>query len=154
MPNYKDIKNYLGLPQTQPVGIFKKDDPANIYWFSTEPTIEVDMDKIMTRKTVLKRGNVDGTVKELFSTGDYQITIEGILTGQDDKNNKVYPSVDVADLTELMAIEDSIGIVCDLTNTFNIGLIAISRFRAKRVGSTFQYTIFGYSDRDILITDA
>jgi hypothetical protein len=154
MANYKDIKNYLGLPQVQPVGLFKKDDPTNIYWFSTEPTIEVDMEKIITRKTVLKRGNVDGTVKELFSTGDYQITIEGILTGQDDKGYKVYPSVDVDDLVELMEIEDNIGIVCELTNTFNIGLMVVSRFRSKRVGNTFQYTIFGYSDRDILVTDA
>jgi Domain of unknown function (DUF6046) len=150
--NYRDIKNYLGNPMVQPVGLFKKNNPNTVYWFSTEPIIMVVMEKVIVRKSVLKKGMVDGTVKELFSTGDYQISIEGILSAQDDKGNKVYPSTEVIDLVELMEEEDSLGIICDLTNLYNIGLISIARHTGERQGNTFPFTIMGYSDRDILIT--
>lgn len=150
--NYKDIKNYLGNPQVQPVGLFKKNSPNNVFWFTTEPTIRVVMEKVIVRKSVLKKGVVDGTVKELFSTGDFQISIEGILSAQDDKGIKVYPSTEAIDLIDLMEQEDSLGIICDLTNLYNIGLIAVARFTGERVGNSFPFTIMGYSDRDILIT--
>ena len=149
--NYKDIKNYLGNPQVQPVGLFKKNNPQKIFWFTTEPKITVTMEKVIVRKSVLKKGMVDGTVKELFSTGDYQINIEGSLGGQDDKGLKVYPTSDVVDLIELMEEEDSLGIISDLTNLYNIGLIAIVRFTGQREGNIFPFNIMGYSDRDILI---
>jgi Domain of unknown function (DUF6046) len=151
MPNYREITNYLGKNQTQPIGLFLKNSPQNVFWFSTEPTISITMEKEIVRKRVLKKGSVDGTVKELFSTGDFQINIDGRLTGQDDKGNKVYPSDEVAELIELMLHEDSLGIVCDLTNSLNIGLIAVARFTPEREGNSFVFSIMGYSDRDILI---
>jgi Domain of unknown function (DUF6046) len=151
MPDYRDITNYLGNKQTQPVGLFKKNNPQQVYWFSSEPTVMVTMEKVIVRKNVLKKGLVDGTAKELFSTGDYTITIEGVLQAMDDKGFRVYPSTDVAELSELMEEEDALGIICDLTNTFNIGLIAIQRFAPQREANTLRYSIMGYSDKDIII---
>jgi Domain of unknown function (DUF6046) len=150
--NYKDIKNYLGNPQVQPVGLFKKNSPNNVFWFTTEPTIRIAMEKIIVRKSVLKKGVVDGTQKELFSTGDFQISIEGHLSAQDDKGIAVYPSTEAVDLFDLMQEDDSLGIVCDLTNLANVGMIAVARFTGEREGDIFPFTIMGYSDRDILMT--
>lgn len=153
MSNFKEVKNHLGLPMIQAVGLFKMNNPQDIFWFPTEPKVQIEIDKVIVRKTVLKKGSVEGTIKELFSTNDYKIDIEGVLTARDDKNFPVFPSTDYATLIDLLKEEDSLGIICELINDFGVGLIAIESAPIIRDGNSIKYKIKAYSDKDVLITN-
>lgn len=153
MAGYKEIKNHLGNVMFQPVGLFLRNNPTAIWWFPVEPKVKLEAEKIVVRKAVLKSGSVEGTVKELFSTGDYSITIEGVLLARDEKGFSVYPSTDAADFANYVKEEDTIGIVCDLLQDYDIGLMAIVKVEVERNETSFYYKIMGLSDKDIIVTD-
>lgn len=125
----------------------------NGFQLQNEPLVEIRGKKII-KKTELtgehREGvtNKRGSVKELINIGDYKITIRGIVINEESEE---YPEAAMRQIRKIIEERKSISIECQLTNIFNISLIAIedSNFPAVPGMQHAQgYEIVGYSDED------
>lgn len=140
--------NQLGIKHVQPVGLAFFDTPNAIWYFPLEPNIVLQRDKNVIRTEILYNKYYDGTVKELFSNGDYEIQIDGIIWGIDPNNYDTYDEENVGKLKEFLDENKSLAIVSEITNTFNVGFVAISKInRLERVGNQFHFAFTCYSDK-------
>lgn len=85
-----------------------------------EPLISISQSKNIIKTAI--DGN-DGTFKELYSNGDYQITIRGVATNPDDPEN--YPADLVRQLRTIAETRKHVKITNDITTLFNIMHVAI-----------------------------
>jgi Domain of unknown function (DUF6046) len=117
------IRNLLNVKLLSGASVFM---PLKIgdFVFPNEPTIDVSSRKHIV-ETVL--ANANGTVKELISTGDYELTIRGIALNQASK--VIYPEALVRDLNALYKRREALEIVCALTELLGIRRIVIKDFR-------------------------
>lgn len=89
-----------------------------------EPTITITPSKNIL-KTKLTGSTRKGTVKELTSIEDYDITIRGIAINL--KSKLVYPEDEVKALHDLFLRNESLEIECALTNLLGIYRIVIEK---------------------------
>lgn len=86
--------NALGIPMTMPVDI--RTEGGEWWTLPIEPMVSVSGKNVISKKQVSK-GRVRGTIKERWTQGDYEISIEGILINF---NGDAYPTEDVKKLRE------------------------------------------------------
>lgn len=85
------VANVIGVPMTFP--LYFKVEGGEWWLLPYEPQITLQGTNIIVKKQVSK-GSVRGTIKERWSQGDYQVTINGILIGA----KGAYPGADVKQL--------------------------------------------------------
>jgi len=91
-----------------------------------EPTISIAGQKTIV-ETPLAGSTRRGTVKELISVDDYQVTIRGIAINYASK--LVYPEDEVKALRDLFEKNESLVVECALTNLFGIYRLVIKSAR-------------------------
>lgn len=118
------------------------------YRLPTDPLISVSGSNQIVRRYVAKSER-RGSIKELWCQDDFQVTISGVIIGEEDFENIKRI------LTYCQAVE-SVKISCPLLNeAFDIQRLAIESFNFPHTKGTdnYQFTIRAYSDDNYLILD-
>lgn len=125
---------------------------ADEFMLPIDPVIAINGNNKIIRRYVNK-SQVRGSIKERWNQDDYEITIGGIITS--DENYSIYDYL--TRLRTFCEARESIGIVCDLlNNVFDIHYIAIDSydFPFTRGADNQQFTIKAFSDDNyLLLTD-
>lgn len=121
------------------------------YCFRLDPILAVSGKNIIARRYVAK-GSLQGTVKESWSQDDYDITISGVLIGDEakDLNGQVQA------LQSMLVCGESLAVVNDLLNDgYGITRLVVDSFQFPHTkGLQNQaYTIKCYSDSSINILE-
>lgn len=95
----------------------------NGYDLPNEPLIDVVGEKMIVKTEV--DGN-NGTFKELYSVGDYQVTIRGIAINEDDPDS--YPEDIMRQIRQVIEEPQHVAIVNKLTGLFSIEFVAIEGY--------------------------
>jgi len=128
-----------GVPIAMPCKLGDVDLP-------NEPLISVNLSKHIVETAI---DGQDGTFKELYSLGDYQVTIQGLALDDEDADN--YPEEIVRELRRVCEERKHVAISCTLTTLFNITHVAIkgANFPALAGNIGVQpYEIAALSDRE------
>lgn len=80
----------------------------------------------------------DGTVKEYIGMDDYQVTINGIITGP----NGHYPADEVIDLKKVLDAPIAIPVACTYLNNLGINSIIIEGYELAQVEGGYSYQTF------------
>lgn len=121
------------------------------YQLPGEPIISIQGMKDIVRQKVAgtpDKKNFRGTVKEQTSIDDYRIRIRGIIINEEDLDD--YPADAIRQLREVYETLGSVEISCQVTDIFNIGLIAIESFDLRGIEGAQgaeAFEITGYSDQ-------
>ena len=129
----------LGVPIAMPCRLGDVDLP-------NEPLISVNLSKHIVETAI---DGQDGTFKELYSLGDYQVAIHGLAIDDEDPDN--YPEEIVRELRRVCEERKHVAISCSLTTLFNITHVAIkgANFPAMAGHIGVQpYEIGALSDRE------
>jgi hypothetical protein len=86
--------------------------------------VELAAEKIV-EKTIIQNQKIKGTVKEYFAQGDYQVTIKGILSSDDNS----YPMQLVKTLKEIFDAPAAIELVHELMNELGIYNVVLEGIR-------------------------
>ena len=109
-----------------------------------EPTISIKASKTVVRRNIAKATG-SGTVKEVFSLDDYEISIEGLLQGADDN----FPEADFSKLQSFLQPLQNIVIQSRLTDLVGIDLICVVDWEYPATpgleNQAYQFT--AYSDQ-------
>jgi hypothetical protein len=100
--------------------------------------ITVNQSKNITKTDIQGR---DGTVKEYIGMGDYVITINGIITG----NNGHYPIDEVKDLKKMLDANIAISVVSWYLQNLDVSLIVITDFEIPQEMGGYSYQKFSIS---------
>lgn len=116
-----------------------------------DPLVSVSGRNVITRRYVSK-SQKRGSIKERWSQDDWEITIAGLITDDDNATTAAY----MAELRRYCEARESIHITCDLLNNyFDVTRIAIETydFPFTKGIENQQFTIKAYSDDlyDLLI---
>lgn len=112
-----------------------------------EPMIEIRGAKNIVTTPI---DGMDGTFKELFSIGDYRVTIRGIVIQEDGTDN--YPDVEVRAIRDLCESKTDLRISNQLTTIFGITNVVIVDYEfgvIEGANGTQPYVINCLSDKDI-----
>jgi len=100
------VTNVLGVPMTFPLSL--QVEGGEWWLLPFEPQITIQGSNVIVKKPVSK-GSVRGTIKERWSQGDYQLTISGILMGDDS-----YPLLEIFSINQIVieswAIPHTVGV--------------------------------------------
>ena len=112
-----------------PVGLrLLSESEADTFWFPLDPRISVSGKNVVVKRDVMKHtgsNTIRGSVKELWSVGDYDINIEGILIG----SNGEYPTEAVQRLVNICESREPVIISNDnLNNPLDIQRIVIESY--------------------------
>lgn len=114
-----------------------------------EPLISLALSRTIIKTPI--DGN-DGTFKELYSNGDYQVTIRGVLVSHEDPEN--YPEDLVRQLRTVVETNKHVAITNALTTLFNIKFVAIEEVNwpdmAGQIGAQY-YEIRCTSDKEFAL---
>lgn len=140
-PNLNLSQGYLAL----------RGEGGEEYRFRIDPILSVSGKNIIARRYVAK-GSLQGTVKESWSQDDMEITIAGVLMGDDgaDLNEQVQ------ELQTLLASGESLAVENDLLNDgYGITRLVVESFQFPHTkGLENQaYSIKCYSDSSINILE-
>lgn len=80
----------------------------------------------------------DGDVKEYIGLGDYEITINGVITGA----NGVYPADEVARLKQITDAPIPIGVASRYLNNLGINLIVVENCEWIQEAGSYSYQAF------------
>ncbi|MFC0182515.1 DUF6046 domain-containing protein [Pseudarcicella hirudinis] len=131
-----------------PVGFAKPETPADIWWFPVEPLVTLAKQKFIVATPLANSKYYRGTVKELFSDGDYGITIEGSIIDISPANYGEKDERNINKLKDFLDYNRSLLIYCDLTTDFGISHIAIQQIpRLQMQGNRLDYIVQGLSDQ-------
>jgi hypothetical protein len=116
-----------------------------------EPSISISSRKNIV-ETPLAGSTRRGTVKELISIEDWQVTIRGIALNFQSK--LVYPEDQVKALRDLYETNESLDVMCALTNLLGIYRLVITSFELPEMigiqhAQAYQFTCI--SDEDFLL---
>lgn len=135
------------LPFSCPLAFSWEDEPE--WWvFPIDPVITISGSNNIVKRTPMKtaQGNATrGTVKELWSQNDYDITISGLFINSID--NKI-PGNDLLKLRSYCEGRQTVLVMADLFSVFNIKRIAIESFDLPFTPgkANQQFTIKAVSD--------
>ena len=108
-----------------------------------DPLVSVSGKNNIVRRYVAKSHN-HGSIKELWSRDDFEVTITGVLLDQPDNE-------ELKNIRAICESDEAVSIICPFLNdTYNINYLAIESFDfpfTKGEGN-YQFTIKGYSDED------
>lgn len=139
----------------EPLAIAANGSPIHLpcdlgdYTLPNEPLISIAQTKhIITTKL----DGVDGTFKELYSQGDWLVTIKGICIDEDNPDS--YPEDQVRQIRNICEERKHVAITNRLTALFNIEHLAIERFEFPAVPGQLGmqgYVIRAKSDREFML---
>ena len=115
------------------------------YRLPNEPLITINRQKRIV-ETVLAGDGKKGSVKELISSKDYRLKIEGVILG-----NKAYPQEEVEALVEVLERDEALEIENELAAIFDIHKIVVTGFGfGKMAGRPYAQTYYinAVSDED------
>lgn len=137
----------LNVPHACPLSIWVADE--GIWWdLPIEPVVSISGKNIIARRNVLKQGSTErarGTIKEVWSQDDYEITIAGLLVA--DRDGEM-PEKDIRRLRKVCERRDEVPVMSPLFELFNITRMAIESYElpfTKGIENQ-MFTIKGYSD--------
>jgi len=120
---------------------------GNMWVLPREPLVSVRGRNIITRRNIAKKTGV-GSVKELWSTDDYEVILTGTLV--DGEVTDELPSQMISRLNALYQAKKSVIIECALLEAVGVALLAIESIEfppTKGIGRQ-EYIIRGFSDED------
>jgi hypothetical protein len=138
-----------------PVRIRWEDEPdKDLFTLPYDPVISIEGENNIVKRSVLKKGERErrrGTIKELWSQGDYKITISGWLIGEDG----IMPEADLFRLRNYCEERKRIYIESDILDTFDIRYIIIESWSlphtAGQNNQTYSISAISDDDYDLLI---
>lgn len=107
---------------------FKKASDKNYWLLPWEPLINIEAKNIITKRYVAKGGkNHIGSIKERWSTDDYQITITGAFIGDKMRGiaAQTYPRKDMEKLKDYLLTPEALEVKCELLQILGINRIVI-----------------------------
>ncbi|WP_317899421.1 DUF6046 domain-containing protein [Aurantibacillus circumpalustris] len=124
-----DVNNrsaYLNTPILMPlkIQISAKGEELEYFTLPNEPIIEIRGSK---KRVDTDIDGQDGTFKELYSLGDYKITIRGIAVDED-YDREEYPEDIVRKLRTIYELKHHLEVECPLFTIFNIKYISFDDF--------------------------
>lgn len=162
-------KSSLAFAQSHwvaPVGLnlVSRPDPSDRFWIPTDPQINISGgNKIVKREiangAVAGNGAVNGTVKELWRSDDYKVTLAGVLMTDDNNPQSEYREVgdQMRRLVELLSAKEALIVTCEVLNDqFGITRLVVDSFEFPATDGTDNqvFTITCYSDESYnLLTD-
>lgn len=145
-----EVSSYGNLNLSQDY-LALRNEQGQEYCFQLDPILAVSGKNIIARRYVAK-GSLHGTVKESFSQDDFDITITGVLMGDDAKDL----NEQVQELQSILVCGESLAVVNDLLNDgYGITRLVVDSFQFPHTkGMQNQsYTIKCYSDSSINILE-
>lgn len=107
---------------------FRSSKDENFWLLPWEPMINISASNIIAKRRVAKAGkNQIGSIKERFSTDDYEITISGAFIGRKmtGKPADTYPRYEMEKLRDYLLAAESIQILCEPLQILGINYIVI-----------------------------
>ncbi len=120
--------------------------PGDKEWFllPLEPLVSVSGKNAIVRRKVAK-SKLNGTVKERWSQDDYEVTIQGVVTGADESE---YPEESLRKLVELFDERQAVEVEQGVLQVFGIHYLAIESvsFPHTKGLNNQNYEIKAYGD--------
>ena len=149
-----ELESYIGTPMLMPTKL-------GLWWLPAEPIVKIGINR---RIIETELDNVDGTFKEGFSNGDFEVDIMGVIIDQGDINSENLPEKNLRTLKKYILQSEgkekgSIEITNKLLNLFGIYNIVIYSFKIDPVPGEIgmlKYSITAKSDfnRKLIIKGA
>ena len=152
-----DKESLLGVACQCPLRV--KTEMDSSWWqLPLEPVVSIICKNIIKRRNILKSGISDvtrrGSVKEIWTQDDYQVSIAGVLIGEEERD---LPEEDLIRLKNMCENRGVLEVESKLFTIFNITRLAIEsyEFPFTKGMNNQMYTIKGYSDdfntKDLLV---
>lgn len=123
--------------------------PTDKEWFllPLEPLVSVSGKNTIIRRKVAK-SKLNGTIKERWSQDDYEITIQGVVSGSDESK---YPENYLRKLVELFDERQAVEVEQEILQVFGIHYLAIesASFPHTKGLNNQNYEIKAYSDNPV-----
>lgn len=123
--------------------------PADKEWFllPLEPLVSISGKNTIIRRKVAK-SKLNGTIKERWSQDDYEITIQGVVSGSDESK---YPENYLRKLVELFDERQAVEVEQEILQVFGIHYLAIesANFPHTKGLNNQNYEIKAYSDNPV-----
>jgi hypothetical protein len=105
-------------------------DTVSLFKFPYEPLIAISGSNNVIKRNVAKGGQLQGTIKERFSRGDYKISISGILLGDNEIGDYDYcfPTSLMSDLQSMLEAPTSLKVENAILNDKGILRIVIENY--------------------------
>lgn len=150
---FQTKSSLLNTPILMPlkVQISPKGEEVEYFTFPNEPIIEIRSTKDIVRTKI---DGQDGYFKELYSMGDYQITIRGIAVDES-YSTEDYPEDVVRKLRTIHELRSHLEVVGPLFTLFNIKYISITDFELipqPGAQSMVPYQFIVDSDKEYQLT--
>ena len=145
-----EVSSYGNLNLSQDY-LALRNEQGQEYCFQLDPILAVSGKNIIAQRYVTK-GRLKGTVKESFSQDDFDITITGVLMGDDAKDL----NEQVQELQSILVCGESLAVVNDLLNDgYGITRLVVDSFQFPHTKGlqNQSYTIKCYSDSSINILE-
>lgn len=122
------------------------DGVTNWFTFPLEPWVSVSGKNVIVRRTIAKGTNT-GTVKERWSQGDYEISIQGVFIASGDK----YPSESMRRLRDLFDTADHLDVEHEVLLLLGITRLVIESvsFPHTKGMQNQNFEIKAYSDSPV-----
>ena len=107
---------------------FKSSKDENWWLLPWEPMINIAGGNIIVKRNIAKAGkNLIGSIKERWSTDDYEITITGAFYGDKmlGKSSQTYPRYEMEKLRDYLLTAEAIEVLCEPLQILNINKIVI-----------------------------
>lgn len=123
---------------------FKRPDDKEWFLLPLEPLVSVSGKNTIVRRKVAK-SKLNGTVKERWSQDDYDVTIQGVVSGTDESK---YPENYLRKLLELFDEHQAVEVEQGILQVFGIHHLAIESvsFPHTKGMNNQNYEIKAYSD--------
>lgn len=151
--NVVNRSSLLNTPILMPlkIQISPKGEPTEFFTLPNEPIVEIRGTKKIVETEI---DGQDGSFKELYSLGDYMITIRGVAVDEN-YSNENYPEELVRKLRTVYELRHHLEVVGPLFTIFNIKYIAIKDFNlVPNAGeqSMAPYEFVALSDKEYKLT--
>ncbi|MBB5334476.1 DUF6046 domain-containing protein [Chryseobacterium koreense] len=107
---------------------FRSSKDENWFLLPWEPMINIEGGNIIAKRRIAKAGkNLIGSIKERWSTDDYNITITGAFYGDKllGKHAQTYPRYEMERLRDYLLTAEAIEVLCEPLQILNINKIVI-----------------------------
>ena len=115
------LTTMFGTAQVVPLK-FKLKSESEFWLFPVEPLITIEGKNIVTKRSVAKKRDGGGTVKEWWTQDDYSITINGLFTVA---NQLAFPQSDVNNLVKYCTASEPVQVLCPLFEIIGVTQIVI-----------------------------
>lgn len=102
----------------------------------------------VVRRSVARRADA-GTVKELWTAGDWEITLTGVLMSDDDGKGQTWPENDVRELLKICQERQAVYLNCQKTAAAGIDRWVITSYELPETpgDGNQEFRIVGFSDK-------